>query len=117
VKSLFYIGFCRQNSHARAYTVVGSTPEAKIAGDSTTMADNREVVQRRTFAKGFTRNFSVFLDDVVAEPRSDLRPVRSGSILMNLGWLLYGYHAILFWVALPIAIFLLFWWLDRRKRK
>jgi len=36
------------------------------------MAANREVVQRRTFAKGFTRNFSVFLDDVVAEPRSDL---------------------------------------------
>jgi hypothetical protein len=25
------------------------------------MAANREVVQRRTFAKGFTRNFSVFL--------------------------------------------------------
>jgi len=31
------------------------------------MAANREVVQRRTFAKGFTRNFSVFLDDVVVE--------------------------------------------------
>ena len=45
---------------------------AKIAGGSTTMAGNREAVQRRTFAKGFTRNFSVFLDDVVAEPRSDL---------------------------------------------
>src|SRR5262249_1016099 len=27
------------------------------------MAANREVVQRRAFAKGFTRNFSVFLDD------------------------------------------------------
>ena len=54
-----------------ALTVVGSTP-AKIADGSTTMAANREVVQRRTFAKGFTRNFSVFLDDVVAEPRSDL---------------------------------------------
>src|SRR5262245_40727063 len=26
------------------------------------MAANREVVQRRTFAKGFIRNFSVFLD-------------------------------------------------------
>jgi hypothetical protein len=25
------------------------------------MAANREAVQRRTFAKGFTRNFSVFL--------------------------------------------------------
>jgi hypothetical protein len=25
------------------------------------MAATREVVQRRTFAKGFTRNFSVFL--------------------------------------------------------
>jgi hypothetical protein len=36
------------------------------------MAANREVVQRRTFAKGFTRNFSVVLDDVVAKPRSDL---------------------------------------------
>jgi hypothetical protein len=36
------------------------------------MAANREVVQRRTFAKGFTRNFSVFLDDVVTEPRRDL---------------------------------------------
>jgi hypothetical protein len=51
--------------------VVGST-EAKIASGSTTVADNREVVQRRTFAKGFTRDFSVFLEDVVAEPRSDL---------------------------------------------
>ena len=37
--------------------------EAKIAGDSTTIAANREVTQRRNFAKGFTRNFSVFLDD------------------------------------------------------
>jgi hypothetical protein len=36
------------------------------------MAANREVVQRRTFAKGFTRSISVFLDDVVAESRSDL---------------------------------------------
>jgi len=36
------------------------------------MAANREVVQRRTFAKWFTQNFSVFLADVVAEPRSDL---------------------------------------------
>jgi hypothetical protein len=35
------------------------------------MAAHKGVVQRRTFAKGFTRNFSVFLDDVVAEPRSD----------------------------------------------
>jgi hypothetical protein len=51
--------------------VVGST-EAKIADGNTTMAANREVVQRKTFAKGFTGNFSVFLDDVVAEPRSDL---------------------------------------------
>ena len=51
--------------------MVGST-EAKIADGSTTMAANREVAQRRTFAKEFTRNFSVFLDDVVAEPRSDL---------------------------------------------
>jgi hypothetical protein len=25
------------------------------------MAANRDVVQRRTFAKGFTRNFSIFL--------------------------------------------------------
>ena len=31
------------------------------------MAANRDVAQRRTFAKGFTGNFSVFLDDVVAE--------------------------------------------------
>jgi hypothetical protein len=52
--------------------VVGSTPEAKIADGSTTMAANREVAQRKTFAKGFTRNFSVFLDNVVAEPRRDL---------------------------------------------
>jgi len=51
--------------------VVGST-EAKIADGNTTLAANREVVQRRTFAKGFTRNFSVFPDDVVAEPRSEL---------------------------------------------
>jgi len=36
------------------------------------MPAKKEVVQRRTFAKGFTRNFSVSLDDVVAEPRSDL---------------------------------------------
>jgi hypothetical protein len=36
------------------------------------MAGNRAVVQRKTFAKEFTRDFSVFLDDVVAEPRSDL---------------------------------------------
>jgi hypothetical protein len=36
------------------------------------MAANREVVQRRTFARGFTGIFSVFLDDVVVEPRSDL---------------------------------------------
>jgi hypothetical protein len=36
------------------------------------MAANRKGVQRRTFAKGFTRNFSLFLDDVVAEPCSDL---------------------------------------------
>ena len=43
-----------------ARTVVGST-EAKIADGSTTMAANREDVQRRTFAKGFTRIFSVFL--------------------------------------------------------
>jgi hypothetical protein len=41
--------------------VVGST-WAKIAGGSTTMTGNREIVQRRTFAKGFKRNFSVFLD-------------------------------------------------------
>ena len=39
------------------------------------------------------------------------------TILMNLAWLFYGYEAILVWVALPIAIFLLFWWMDRRKRK
>jgi hypothetical protein len=39
--------------------VVGST-KAKIADGSTTMAANREVVQKRIFAKGFTRNFSVF---------------------------------------------------------
>ena len=39
------------------------------------------------------------------------------TILMNLAWLLYGYEAILVWVGLPIAIFLLFWWMDRRKRK
>jgi hypothetical protein len=31
-------------------------------------------VQRRTFAKGFTRNFSVFLDDVVAEPHTNSKP-------------------------------------------
>jgi hypothetical protein len=43
-----------------------------MADGRTTMAANREVVQRRTFGKGFTRNFSVFLDDVFAEPRSDL---------------------------------------------
>jgi len=36
------------------------------------MAANREVVQRKIFAKGFTRDFSVLLNDVVAEPRSDL---------------------------------------------
>jgi len=36
------------------------------------MAGNREIVQRRTFAKGFNGNFSVFLGDVVAEPGSDL---------------------------------------------
>jgi hypothetical protein len=51
--------------------VVGST-EAKIADGNTTMVANREVVQRRSFAKGFIRNSSVFLDDVVAEPHSDL---------------------------------------------
>src|SRR5438477_6298627 len=47
-------------AHARAYTVVGST-EAKIADGSTTMTTRREVVQKRIFAKGFTRNSSVFL--------------------------------------------------------
>jgi hypothetical protein len=36
------------------------------------MAGSREIVQRKTFAKGFTRDFSAFLDNVVAEPRSDL---------------------------------------------
>jgi hypothetical protein len=36
------------------------------------MASNREVMQRTTFAKGFTRNFSAFLDELVAEARSDL---------------------------------------------
>ena len=36
---------------------------------------------------------------------------------MNLAWLLYGYQAILFWIGLPIAIFLLLWWIDRKKRK
>ena len=71
LKSLFYIGFRRQKSKCPRVHCGGST-EAKIADGSTTMAANREVVQKRTFAKGFTRNFSVFLDDVVAEPRSDL---------------------------------------------
>jgi hypothetical protein len=36
------------------------------------MAGNRDVVQRKTFGKGFTRDSSVFLDDVLAEPRCDL---------------------------------------------
>ena len=36
---------------------------------------------------------------------------------MNLAWLLYGYQAILFWVGLPIAIFLLLWWIDRKNAK
>ena len=36
---------------------------------------------------------------------------------MNPAWLLYGYQAILFWVGLPIAIFLLLWWIDRKRRK
>src|SRR6478672_1499826 len=57
VKSLFYIGFCRQNSKCPRVHCVGVHPWAKIAGGSTTMAGNREVVQRTTFAKGFTRNF------------------------------------------------------------
>ena len=35
------------------------------------MATNGAVVQRRILAKKFTRNFSVFLDDFVAKPRSD----------------------------------------------
>ena len=39
------------------------------------------------------------------------------SVIAGLAWLLYGYHAILFWVGLPIAIFLLLWWIDRKKRK
>ena len=41
------------------------------------MAGNREIVQRRILAKGFTGNFSVFLDDVVAEPRSGWFPSTS----------------------------------------
>jgi hypothetical protein len=51
--------------------VVGST-EAKIAGGSTTMVSNRELAQKRSFARGFTRNFSLLLDDVVAERCNDL---------------------------------------------
>jgi hypothetical protein len=51
--------------------VLGSTP-AKIAGGSTTVVGNREAVQSKILAKGFTRNLSVFRDDVVAEPRTDL---------------------------------------------
>ena len=34
---------------------------------------------------------------------------------MNLAWLLHGYQAILFWVVLPIAIFLLLWWIDQKE--
>src|SRR6266568_8195602 len=47
------------------------------------MAANREVVQRRAFAKGFTRNFSVFLDDVVAFLMHELTETATPELLPN----------------------------------
>jgi hypothetical protein len=50
------------------------------------MAANRLVVQRRTFAKGFTRNFSVFLDEAKPSGRSQPGRCTNATIRASFGF-------------------------------